>query len=66
MCTTGICNAIYVLVICFTGWLATAVLITIRGTKVEANQDLFKPLVTWTRSEIFNPIIVFLGFIRHA
>tara|TARA_Y100001968_G_C19451262_1_gene768820 strand:- start:4700 stop:4897 length:198 start_codon:yes stop_codon:yes gene_type:complete len=52
MCTTGICNAIYLLTVCIFGWLGVAFLIGVRGGKTPENRKFFAPLIKWINNEL--------------
>ena len=63
MCTTGVCNAIYVLTLCMFGWLGTGIMMAIRGRKVKANREFVSPLANSisgaVKNEIVNPLKCF-------
>ena len=63
MCTTGICNAIYIFLICFSGWLATAFLILTRGRKINANRELINPTFIWIKKEFILPSLLLINSI---
>ncbi len=64
MCTTGLCNAIYILTLCFFGWIFTGILISIRGTQISSNRNFLRPLSSFITVSMSNEILAPLNCFR--